>query len=299
MRNLLLAVIAAAPLLTGCLATAVHVDQPRPQSRELTVDISRDPIYSAMTKPIGATFIPESQVYVLSSQKGLRLAGLFGVLGLMVADAANQTSVESDTTRKLQINLAETVHDAMSHAAQADGGQALQFGSTDRMQRIHGQAIVVRPGIALMKVSDTDFRPYVMLHAVREGGSEVDRWQFNVAGLSEQARPLTGSGSWTEGNLLQMEVEQLARELASTLVEEMTVGLPRSPLMQATIRLQAPWSTDVRDVTAAYLDEYKGRKLVYTQDVVAYAYLMPDSLLEARNAKPWVRPPSASGASVP
>ena len=69
--------------------------------------------------------------------------------------------------------------------------------------------------------------------------------------------------------------------------------------MQATIRLQAPWSTDARDVTAAYLDEYKGKKLVYTQDVVAYAYLMPDSLLVARDAKPWVRPSSASGASVP
>lgn len=49
----------------------------------------------------------------------------------------------------------------------------------------------------------------------------------------------------------------------------------------------------------AYLDQYKGKKLVFAPGLVAGVYLMPHSLVDARDPKPWVPPSNTAGATTP
>lgn len=281
----------SAALLSGCVATTAHLHRHKSVPPGVVIDVSSEPVFNFLSKPIGAALVPDSQVYVLSSQKGVTGLGLFGLLGALVVDAANQPTLASEVTRAFGFRLDQTTREAMSNAAR-EQGQNLPLGTSQYVDRVKGRAMLVAPAVMLARVSDTHFRAQVILYAVHQGETGVDHIMLNFIAQSPESRALTGEGSWSEGSRLRDEANRLVRALSHALVQELTSGLPRSGLKQGTLALPLPDDLEPHEATVAYLEDYRGSTLVYYYGRFHGVYLMPPNLVQPKDVKPWVAPAS-------
>ena len=128
--------------------------------------------------------------------------------------------------------------------------------------------------------------------AHHQGETAIDGIGLVFIAHSPESRALTGDGGWSEGSRLRDEANRLVRDLSHARVHELTTGLPRSGLKQATLVLPLPDDLEPQEATVAYLDDYRGSTLLYYLGRFQGIYLMPPNLVQPKDVKPWVPPAS-------
>lgn len=280
--------VACAAFLAGC-ALPVYVDSPPKLPQDIFVDVERGE-GGWGTRPFGAYQLPGSQVFVIGTQHGLQPAGMFGILTMMVADVANQASVKSEAQEVEQAMAQEfgTATQELLDAAAKRRGYPMRFGESNRTQRVKGLAMTVNPWVVLHRVDGTKFRPYVALSVERIGETGGDSYGSTFVTVVDEARALGGEGGWIdEGqNRFRPVVLDALRLMSDALIEEISGGLPRTELKQATISLRTVDSTTEREMPAAFREGYAGRLLLYpTTNQSRQIYLVPPSLVTMKDVK--------------
>ncbi|WP_374676524.1 hypothetical protein [Ideonella sp.] len=191
----MIAALFATAGFTGC--ATYELTKPAPaQSAPVAVTLSQEELSGWSDLPIGTYRVPDSHVIISGHQKGHGAAAAFGLLGMAVAHAANQSAGESavkgvESTLKIKLD-----GPLMASVRQAVAEESLRGGFTADAGT--GTQLVVTPGLVLTYVSDNDVRPFIVLKAALLGADKKPLWNTRYIVSTGISRPLAGDNSWTD-----------------------------------------------------------------------------------------------------
>lgn len=216
-----IALFGASLLLTGC--ASFDNTKPAPaQAQPIAVKFTDEAVSGWTDLPVGTHRVPDSQVIISGHQKGGAAGILFGPLGLLVQGAVNSNIGEGatkDVKPALQLNITKRAQDIAD--AMVDSGRFTKVFTTKGDGP--NTTLNVKSAVAVTFVGDTEVRPYVVLKASLDAVKDKQPgWSTRYIASSGQARPLVGSGSWTEnaGESLKQSVDESLQRAVRFMLED-------------------------------------------------------------------------------
>ena len=249
--NLVLVVLTAV-VATGC---AQALRQPMPETKgRLGVKIVPELPSKMSEMPMGVHQIPDAPVYISGHQGAAPSVGmLFGVIGVLAADAAAQSTGETrtrDVQSELRLDVvAEAERLLADELARTDAARFAPAGTADTL-------IEVAPYVVLNFVGEDRVRPWVVLRTARKDKG-AEKWKTRYIAAVRETRPLGGDGGWASegGAPLRQAVGEARRTAIAVLMRDISGSLRSGPARTVKISAQWVWVKPPIEVEADVLDE--------------------------------------------
>lgn len=237
------AALAASVVLAGC--ATFNMTKPAPtQPQPVAVEFTAGELSGWSDLPIGTYRVPDSQVIISGHQKGGASGMLFGVVGVAIQHAANQSGGKkaiADAEQILRITLTEDAR-ATTRTLLANPAYAGKFREKDAAE---GPVLSVATAVVLNFVNDTDVQPFVVLKAsLRDPRKPKDKgWNTRYFASTTAPRPLAGDNSWLadDGVALRAAIHtDLARAL-EFMMRDIQAPHPRDDAALQLVQAQFPY----------------------------------------------------------
>jgi hypothetical protein len=243
------ATILAALMLSGC--ATFKMTEPAPaQSQPVAVKFTDAELSGWSDLPVGAHRVPDSQVIVSGHQKGGASGMLFGLIGVAVQHAVNESIGDNATEgarEAMRITLTRRGQEIADELV-ATRYQA-RFAEADQP----GAKLSVSSAVIVTFVGEEDVRPYVLLKAsIGEGKQQV--WSTRYIASTGKARPLTGEGGWTAESLLA-SVDGSLRKAIDVMLRDVSQPYPRDAAAMTTVEGWFPYVKQQLQVVGYTLGE--------------------------------------------
>jgi len=241
--------------------------------------------------PVGAYRVPKTNVIISGHQSSAILAaGLFGVVGILAADAVETgvgASRVKDSETALHIDLTQQA--ALDTQTIVAAGQ---FRQSFTLAASNGPTLVVTPFTVIAFVDDKDVQPYVILkvrlwNAQSAGGGWTTRY---IASVGKPA-PLAGDNSFTSngGALLKTTLNNELERAIGAMLNDVANRPPRDDKNLITIETGVPYQQQPLDLTGYKIAE-DANSIVFApqiadMSIVAGIFVLDKSVTVYRDAK--------------
>lgn len=185
-----------AATFSGCASFNHIANYPTP-SAKANVAVVAKPLSKMSELPVGAYYDDKREIVISGHQKGLGVGMLFGVVGVLVADATNKSSAESRFGASAQSSATDLV--ALTNAAL---DQTIAAGKAPQWTTNAGSAQLQLSPHAVFTVMDSGkARLYAMLSAQVPGVSGSDpKWSVRYFVRAPGEYTIEGADGWMTQN---------------------------------------------------------------------------------------------------
>jgi hypothetical protein len=181
-------------LFTGCASFNRIADYPAP-GKPADVAIVAKPMSKMKELPLGVFYDEPRQIIISGHQKGLGWGMLFGVVGVLVADSANQSGAEKrfgDSARSTATDLGTITHEVVA--------QEIASGPSTVWSLRSAPAHIQLSPYALFTVQKSgQARLHAMLRAEILGADGKPIWSARYFARAEGDHPIEGDNGWMTG----------------------------------------------------------------------------------------------------
>jgi hypothetical protein len=217
MKRLSFVVIWLLSLLTGCASfNAIKTIPAQIQPSSFTV--SKELPSKMSELPIGVYNIPESKTYLSGHQKGLGVGMFFGLIGIAIANSANESrgkEMLKEIESSLKLDLVTSTERVL--------GQQIDALKLARRYTVapkpYNGTMQLLPYLVLSFVNETEARPFVILRASYADANGKETWWTRYISGAAEKRNLAGENGWASNNgkVLQDAVEATLNSAPSRL----------------------------------------------------------------------------------
>ncbi len=192
----MIAGLAVTLCLGGCATFEMTTAAPRLPA-PLAVQYSPEP-FGADDVPIGVYKVPGSQALIAGRKEVGEEAGMFGLLGIAIADAnASAANKEAFKNAEQSLKIKLVPQEIAITSGIVDGSASLSGKFTMNPTK-GGPTLLVTSAVVLSFVDDAQARLYVMLHAKLNSPGTKEQWETRYIVSSGPPRPIAGANSWIE-----------------------------------------------------------------------------------------------------
>ncbi|MGB8636471.1 MAG: hypothetical protein WCD36_14505 [Rhodanobacteraceae bacterium] len=228
-------------LLTACAHE--YVKPPPSEHRIIRVEFADS--LSAIDKDMhgGTLHVPNTHVFVTGLQSHSMVAGMFGVVGLLVEsafDAQRSKKTVEGTGTSLDLGLPASINRIGQQLIESDQ-YATDFTLDDND---NGPVLIISSAVIMSFVNESDARPYVLLKARLRGPLAGSTWHGRYIASKGRPHKFKGLDSWTEDDARQLRpvvAEDLRRAL-TVLLNDVATPYPRNENHQVTVQ---SWFPDI------------------------------------------------------
>lgn len=183
-------------VFSGCASFNHIANYPTP-AKPATVAIVAKPLSKMSELPVGAYYDDKREIVISGHQKGLGVSMLFGVVGVLVADAANKSSAESRFGASAQSSVTDLL--SLTRAALQEtiaAGHAPQWTATDAAAQLQ-----LSPHAVFTVMDSGKARLYAMLSAQVPGAAGSDpAWSVRYFVRAPGEYAVEGADGWMTQN---------------------------------------------------------------------------------------------------
>jgi hypothetical protein len=277
-------------LSAGC-ASFDMIKQPPVLKQPISIAYSEEGPSGWTDLPVGAYRVPKTNVIISGHQSSaIGAAGLFGVVGILAADAVEAgvgASRVKDSETALHIDLTQQATLDTRTIVAAD-----RFRQSFTLAASNGPTLVVTPFTVITFVDDKDVQPYVILKIrLWNGQSAGGSWTTRYISTVGKPAPLVGENSFTSngGELLKTTLNSELERAISAMLNDVVNRPPRDDKNLVTIETGVPYQQQPLVLTGYKIAEDANSVVFAPQiadmSIVAGIFVLDKSVTVYRDAK--------------
>ena len=280
---------AAAAIALACLAMAGCATYDRtkpapPQTGPIAIHVLDDTL-GLNDIPLGTYRVPDSQVVVSGRQQNAGAGVLFGIVGVLVADA-----VVTHHTASAVSNAERVLHIHLGNELRADLGAQISDGALKgryTLDKADGSSLDILPAVILTYTDETHVRPFVELKVTLYDRNHAQVWDTRYFASTDYDRTMDGPGSWSDqdGAALKASISASLRQAVHAMLKDVATPYARDG-KKITAMASLPFATQRLQIVGQDLDE-DGRYVTFLPHI-------PDAFIATITSR---GPGSGSGKS--
>lgn len=263
--SLLYCLLPFALFASGC-ATYKKAEPYPADAPKSAVTIDKDTHPSTANMIVGTYYDAEHRVAVTGHQRGDVVGGMFGVVGVLVADAVDKSVGAhkfSNTLQKFPTNLTEQTRDALAAAIQSEGTDRIIATSDSQDTEA---CLNVIPLVVMQIVGNNSAHAFVELRVTLTDKKNAVLWETWLHASAPGMFYRNQNEDWDPENHLQEAIKTAIDNAAWTLVQDVEGKLNGT----RTVYVKGPFCWQPTAI------KYKALVVAETEDLIVLRMMTPD-----------------------